>query len=255
MEQDKNTVFQDTIDLDEIREMLGNREQSEAQSAVEEELAKADEKPSDEKKEKKGKKEKKPGEELYGVVHDLVWIVAAVTVIFVFFVRLVGVDGKSMLPTLYDRDFLLLESNFLYGTDDIEPGDIVVMNVPYYKDKGLIVKRVIAVEGQTVDIDFVEGVVYVDGVLLTEPYVNTPTNANWPEINALEYPVVVPEGCIFVLGDNRNDSTDSRYAPVGMIDCRCVLGKVQAIVMPGELRDDFGNLLEEKDWSRIGLVS
>jgi len=250
MEQDKKNVFDDTIDLDEIRDLLGNRDQAETDAAEPEESGH----PEKKKEKKTEKEEKKSGEEFFGIVHDLVWIVAAVTIIFVFFVRLVGVDGTSMLPTLYDKDFLLLESNFLYDAEDIEPGDIVVMNVPYYKDKGLIVKRVIAVGGQTVDIDFVKGVVLVDGVELNEPYANTPTKMLYPG-NSLQFPAVVPEGCIFVLGDNRGDSTDSRFAPVGMIDCRCVLGKVQAIVMPGELRDQYDNLIEGRDWSRIGMVS
>lgn len=193
--------------------------------------------------------------EIFSLLHDVVYILAAVTIIFVFIVRLVGVDGESMLPTLHNRDYVLLESNFLYGDDDVEHGDIVVLNVPYYKDHGPIVKRVIATEGQTVDIDFDSGVVYVDGVMLEESYTYTPTNANWDPPYSLEYPAVVPENCVFVLGDNRNGSTDSRFAPVGMIDKSCILGKVFLILLPGETRNDYGHVTDPRDWSRIGAVS
>ena len=193
--------------------------------------------------------------EMYSLIHDVVYILAVVTVIFVFVVRLVGVDGESMLPTLHNRDYVLLESNFLYRPDDVKNGDIVVLSVPYYADEGSIVKRVIATEGQTVDIDFDRGVVYVDGVMLEEDYTNSLTNANWDEPYALEYPATVPENCVFVLGDNRNASTDSRFAPVGMIDKECILGKVVLILLPGQTRDSFGNITDPRDWGRIGAVS
>ena len=193
--------------------------------------------------------------EVYSLLHDIVYILAVVTIIFVFVVRLVGVDGESMLPTLHNRDFVLLESNFLYKQDDVKNGDIVVLSVPYYADEGSIVKRVIATEGQTVDIDFDRGVVFVDGVQLEEDYTNSLTNANWDAPYALEYPITVPENCVFVLGDNRNASTDSRFAPVGMIDKECILGKVILILLPGQTKDHFGNITDPRDWGRIGAVS
>lgn len=254
MEQENNSFIHDTIDLEEIREMLN---EPAARPAAEpkpepEPAEQKDGKPEEDGKNKK-KEQKAPGEELHGLLHDVVYILVAVTILFVFVVRLVGVDGESMLPTLHHMDFLLLESNFLYGADEIEDGDIVVLNVPYYEDK-LLVKRVIATEGQTVDIDFDKGLVYVDGVLLQEDYVNAPTYNNRFEY-VLEYPATVPEGCIFVLGDNRNDSMDSRFGLIGMIDTRCVLGKVRAIVLPGQNTDADGNVSDPRDWSRIGLVS
>lgn len=211
------------------------------------------------KKAKKAKKEEAeaPLYECYGILHDIAYILIIVTLLFVFVVRLVGVDGESMLPTLHNGDYLILESNFFYGAEDIETGDIVVLTVPHFKDEP-IVKRVIATGGQTVDIDFQNHVVYVDGVALDESYLIDYTGQrswdNWTGDYALEYPAQVPEGCIFVLGDNRNNSTDSRFAPVGMVDTRCVLGKVLAIALPGETRDDQGNITDPRDWSRIGLV-
>ena len=252
MEQEHKPLVDDTIDLDEIRAILNGNPARQPEAVPTESEAPAEEAaPASGKK--KAKENKVPGEDAYGLVHDVVHILAAVTILFVFVVRLVGVDGESMLPTLHNMDFLLLESNFLYSTDDIETGDIVVLNVPYYENEP-IVKRVIATEGQTVDIDFQKGEVYVDGVLLEEDYINAPTYNSFGNYG-LEYPVTVPEGCIFVLGDNRNDSTDSRFALVGMIDTRCVIGKVLAIVLPGQTTDGRGNVTDSRDWSRIGLVS
>ncbi len=209
------------------------------------------------KKQKKTRKKQAAVHELYYLLHDVVYLLAAVTLVFVFFVRLVGVKGDSMYPTLWDQDFLILESNFLYRGDDLKYGDVVVLNVPYYEERneGPIVKRVIATEGQTVQIDFESGAVYVDGVMLSETYINEPTTYNWDGELGLQYPAVVPENCIFVLGDNRNNSMDSRYASIGMIDERCVLGKVLLIALPGQVTDDLGNVVMPRDWGRIGLVS
>lgn len=207
--------------------------------------------------EKPEKKKNSAAFELYSMLHDVIYLLAAVTLIFVFIVRLVGVKGDSMLPTLHNRDYLILESNFLYGGDELSYGDVVVLNVPSpeMKDEGPIVKRVIATEGQEVNIDFETGAVFVDGVLLHETYINSPTNYNWDGDYGLEYPAIVPENCIFVLGDNRNNSLDSRYAPIGMVDERCVLGKVLVIALPGQTVDGAGNVIDPRDWGRIGLVS
>lgn len=193
-------------------------------------------------------KEKNTGFELYQLLRDMVYTLVAVTIVFVFIMRMVSVDGSSMYPTLHHADYLALLSSTISG--DPEPGDIVVMTVPYYENEP-IVKRVIATEGQTVDIDFNAGVVYVDGVALDEPYTYEPTYVSYQEIGqGLEYPVTVPEGHIFVLGDNRNGSSDSRFAPVGMVDVRDVLGKVLCILLPGA-----DETTGERDWSRIGGVS
>ena len=99
------------------------------------------------------------GWESLAFLHDMVYLLAIVTILFTFFFRLVAVDGSSMYPTLVDKDYLVLESNFLYR--NVNQGDIVVLKVDYF-DKP-IVKRVIATGGQTVDIDFEQGIVYVDG--------------------------------------------------------------------------------------------
>jgi signal peptidase I len=107
-----------------------------------------------------------------------------------------------------------------------------------------LVKRIIAVEGQTVDIDFDAGVVYVDGEALDEPYTYEPTFTR----EDFEGPVTVPEGCVFVMGDNRNGSTDSRDSRVGFAETRDIIGKVYIVIYPGQ------DMQGVRSWSRIGSV-
>lgn len=215
----------------------------------------AEKRPGRRRNKKKEKEEKlSPAAENYAMLHDWVYVLAVLTVIFVFFFRLVGVSGSSMYPTLVDRDYLILESNFLYH--DVKTGDIVVLSVECFEDDGPIVKRVIATGGQTVDIDFDTGEVFVDGVLQEEPYIFEPTYRSYFESGeGLEYPVTVPEGSLFVMGDNRNHSADSRYAPCGCVEESQILGKVLLIVIPGQQTDEFGQITGRRDLHRIGAVS
>ena len=108
-----------------------------------------------------------------------------------------------------------------------------------------IVKRVIATEGQTVDIDFASGSVYVDGELLEEDYINEPTYVE----EGTQFPLTVPEGSIFVMGDNRNHSSDSRSSDLGTVDTRYVIGKAVFLLFPGA---DEGTA--RRDFGRIGLI-
>lgn len=169
----------------------------------------------------------------YLLLHDIVYMVAIVTLVFTFVIRMVGVSGPSMTPTLLDGNYVLVQSNFTYK--DVQVGDVVVMLVRSYDDQP-IVKRVIATEGQEVYIDFLEGKVYVDGVLLDEPYINNyadyPYQTTLDYALGMQYPLMVPEGKLFVLGDNRLHSADSRYAEIGLVDERCVLGRVMLTVWP-----------------------
>ena len=145
-----------------------------------------------------------------------------------------------MVPTLHNHD-MVLTSNLFYTP---KYGDIVVFQTDSYSKTEPLIKRVIATEGQTIDIDFNSGTVYVDGKALDEGYVNTPTNVS----EDFTGPVTVPQGCVFVMGDNRNSSLDSRDNRVGMVDRRCLIGRVYFIIIPGADEN------EARDWSRIGSV-
>lgn len=186
---------------------------------------------------------KQPGREAYEWVQTLVCSVLAAVLVFTFAVRGFRVDGPSMRETLQDGDILLILNDYLCG--DYQPGDIVILRKASFRDGKPIVKRVIALAGQTVDIDFEAGIVYVDGKALEEDYIREPT---WtPE--GLEFPVTVPEGHIFILGDNRNNSSDSRHRDLGPIDTRMVMGKAVFLVVPGVTAD-----LGTREWSRVGSV-
>ena len=150
----------------------------------------------------------------------------AVALVFIFLFRTVGVVGSSMFPTLKDTDRIILTAS--YG--EPEYGDIVVTCQPSKSPQipDVLVKRVIATAGQTVDIDFDEGIVYIDGVALDEPYINEPTH----DRESFTKPVTVPEGYVFVMGDNRNHSTDSRDDRVGLIREEYILGEALFRVLP-----------------------
>ena len=164
----------------------------------------------------------------YLLLHDIVYMVAIVTLVFTFVIRLIGVDGSSMEPTLKHGDRLLVLNSLWY--DDYKYGDIVILRKEGVFNNDPIVKRVIAVGGQTVDIDFSTGSVYVDGALLKEDYINELTFT--PEGTA--FPLTVPEGSIFVMGDNRNHSSDSRDSRLGTVDNRYVIGKAVLLAFPGK---------------------
>lgn len=188
-------------------------------------------------------KEKQTAKELYSWLRTLVCVSLGMVLLFTFVLRLIRVDGESMRETLQDGDILVAVSRYLAG--DLEQGDIVIVRDAYFKDGQPIVKRVIATEGQTVDIDFEAGVVYVDGEALDEPYINEPTYME----EGTEFPLTVPEGCIFVMGDNRNHSSDSRDSRLGTVDTRCVLGKAVFLAFPGA--DDVTG---KREFGRIGLI-
>ncbi len=194
------------------------------------------------------------GRDLYEWVQSLVGSVLVVVAIFTFVIRMMGVDGHSMLNTLQHGDRLLVVNSMLYH--DYKYGDIVILRKNGVFDDDPIVKRVIAVEGQTVDIDFAEGIVYVDGAALDEDYVNEPTYKSYLEYGmGLDYPVEVPEGSVFVMGDNRNESADSRFAPVGCVPESQISGRVLLIVVPGSQTDKQGNITGGRVWRRIGAVA
>lgn len=158
----------------------------------------------------------------------IVMAVILVAVVFTFIARVITVDGRSMEPTYYNGDRVLVTN--LAGS--AQQGDIVIVVGALDEP---IIKRVVATEGQTVDFDPQSGEVMVDGKILPGSVFGIEDGITYvPDIpgQVLEFPQTVPEGCVFVLGDNRDNSTDSRFQDVGMVDCRNILGKVVFNLFP-----------------------
>ena len=188
--------------------------------------------------ENENQKQKEPisiTKETFEWLEVVVSAMLAVVIIFTFVFRVATIVGGSMKDTLYNGEKIIITDWFY--TPKI--GDIVVVSRnasnSYQTDEGEgpIIKRIIATEGQTVDIDFNSGIVYVDGVALDEPYTRTPTNLRYD----VKFPVRVPDNHVFCLGDNRNESIDSRSSRIGnggMIDERYILGKAVFRVFPFE---------------------
>ena len=171
--------------------------------------------------------EKEIQEEMRGTYEWIQCLVAALIVcilMFLFLFRIVDVKGTSMNPTLSEGDKMLI-SNLFYHP---KRGDIVVFQKDEYDPDRALVKRVIATEGEEVNIDFDNGIVYINGEEIHEDYIAELT------ANKLDFigPKTVPEGCVFVMGDNRNMSIDSRKKEIGMVDSRLILGKLYMVIFP-----------------------
>ncbi len=160
---------------------------------------------------------------IYDLVSVVVTALVVIFLVFTFVTRVLVVSGDSMLPTLQNGNSVAISSI----EHKFEYGDIVIITQPNALHKTLI-KRVVAVGGQKVDIDTDTGKVYVDDKPLDESYTLEPTY----EKGDMKYPVYVPEGYVFAMGDNRNHSTDSRMKIVGLIDERYIMGKVYFRVSP-----------------------
>lgn len=189
------------------------------------------------------KKEKlNPKKELVEWLGVVASALIIVVILFGFVFRVAIISGDSMKNTLKNGDVVVI-TNFNYTP---KQGDIVVVsrnaeNTPesMRDENGPIIKRVIATEFQTVNIDFATGTVYVNDKPLDEPYISTPTVNQYD----VEFPITVPKGCIFVLGDNRSVSLDSRSSRIGdggMIDTRYVLGHAVYRIFPFDKTGGFG---------------
>lgn len=154
---------------------------------------------------------------LYDIASTVFTSVAAVAIVLVFLFRVATVDGSSMVPTLHDRDNIIITPASL----SYDHGDIIVI---HREDDVPIIKRVIAVAGDTLDIDFQKGIVYLNGEEIHEDYIAEPTYNNFAD--GPDYPLTVPTGYVFVMGDNRNNSLDSRSGSVGLVNEQYIVGKM-----------------------------
>lgn len=180
---------------------------------------------------------------LFDYVEIFAFSVLAVLLIFTFCFRLCRVDGQSMNHTL-EHGEMLITTNLFY---EPKPGDVIVFHLSNNHFTQPLVKRVIATEGQTVEINFTTGVVSVDGVTLTEDYIFVDGGAYdirsefdrqylvTDEDGSIKFIATVPEGKVFAMGDNRNHSTDSRAVSVGFVDENCILGKALVRISPFSL--------------------
>lgn len=182
------------------------------------------------KKNTKAKEKEKISPELRARKEAYDWIQCLITaliicvMLFVFFIRIIDVSGSSMNPTLRDGDKMLVSGLFYKP----KVGDVVIFKKDEYDPDKALVKRVIATEGQVVNIDFDQGIVYVDGEPIEEDYISELT------INKIDFigPQTVPDNCVFVMGDNRNASTDSRDKRIGMVDARLIIGRAYCVIYP-----------------------
>ena len=156
-------------------------------------------------------------EAVYSFLSTLMLAICTVLLVFMLFFRIAVVDGNSMNPTLYHGDKIII-SGFLYSPDY---GDIIVIGNGN-SDAESIIKRIIALPGDTVDINFDSHIISVNGKPISEDY---KLNGAISEQGDVEFPLTVPENSYFVLGDNRNNSLDSRYSSIGCIPSDSIIGK------------------------------
>ena len=170
------------------------------------------------------KEEQSLKKDIYEWIQSLMVALVICVGVFLFAVHVVDVSGSSMYPTLKNGDKMLVSNLFYHPSR----GDVIVFKTDSYDPNKALVKRVIATEGEEISIDFDRGVVYINGSPLEEDYINELTR------NKLDFigPQTVPEGCIFVMGDNRNASTDSRKKEIGMVDTRMILGRAYYVIFP-----------------------
>ncbi len=167
--------------------------------------------------------------ETYDWILCLISALVACVLVFAFAFHVIDVVGSSMVPTLHNGDKMLVSGLFYKP----KAGDVVIFQKDEYDPNKALVKRVIATENQEINIDFSNGIVYIDGQPIQEDYINDLT------YNKLDFigPKTVPEGCVFVMGDNRNASVDSRKTEIGMLDTRMIIGRAYCVIYPlSELR-------------------
>lgn len=215
MDEEKDLT---AAEQEEIVEEINN-----IQEQIVEETNNTEEPAADEEEQKPKTRKERIAFPLYDLASVVGTAVIAIMVVFTFFWRFVGVVGPSMQPTLYENDWLAVSA----VPKAPKSGDVVIVTQPNAFDEP-IVKRVIATEGQTIDIR--EGRVYIDGELLVETYIAPDVMTEREDLD--NYPLTVPQGMVFVMGDNRPHSTDSRSSAIGLIDSDYILGTVSFRMMP-----------------------
>lgn len=165
-----------------------------------------------------------PAAMVFEWTNALVTALIVVLLLLTFVFRQVTVNGTSMTDTLQNGDRLIV-SNFMYTPKN---NDIVVISHGNNYSEPII-KRVIATEGQSLTINYDSGEVVVDGVLLDEPYIKGVTRQLR---NPIDIPAVIPEGYVFVMGDNREGSLDSRSTEIGLIPVENIIGKAEFRIYP-----------------------
>ena len=215
MDEEKDLT---AAEQEEIVEEINDTEEP-----VVEEIRNTEEPVADEEEQKPKTRKERIAFPLYDLASVVGTAVIAIMVVFTFFWRFVGVVGPSMQPTLYENDWLAVSA----VPKTPKSGDVVIVTQPNAFDEP-IVKRVIATAGQTIDIR--EGRVYIDGEMLVETYIAPDVMTEREDLD--NYPLTVPQGMVFVMGDNRPHSSDSRSSAIGLIDSDYILGTVSFRMMP-----------------------
>ena len=161
---------------------------------------------------------------LYDWMQSFVVFLVVIVLLLSFVGQVIGVEQASMSPTLLEGDRMIVRSVFYTPRHN----DVVVFARHDFQEGAMVVKRVIGLAGDVIDIDTSSGFVYRNGVALSESFTSGPTNT----AGNMTYPFTVPEGHVFVIGDNRNNSLDSRHVSIGAVDEREIIGVVVAVALP-----------------------
>ena len=238
--EELNRGAEERISLEE--EILRAMQLEEDASPCSNELPETDETEEDDFLEEEEDAEEEEDNGLFDWVRAMIGAVLGVVLVFLFVAQLITVQGPSMQHTLYAGDKVVVLKNLFCR---VEAGDVVMVHQYNAPLNETIIKRVVATGGQRVDIDYTSGTVYVDGVALEEAYIAERTYMD----EGMTFPLTLGEGELFLMGDNRNHSTDSRSYALGPVKEDYLQGEVVFLLLPGKTPET-----EKMDFSRIGLI-